>query len=49
MDGFGSGLMRRGWVKGFDFDIGGGGLRGEGLHPTPIFTIRETMTIAYIR
>jgi hypothetical protein len=32
-------LVGWGWANRFDFDIGGGGVRGGGLRYIPIFTI----------
>lgn len=49
--GWGGGMawLDGGWAKWFDFEDGGGVVKGEGLHSPPIFAIRETMTIAYIK
>ena len=36
-------------VKYYGFSVGAGPMGGGGLHSTPKFIIRETMTIAYIK
>jgi len=41
--------MGWGWANRFDFGKGGGEVEERGQRSTPIFAIRKTMTIAYIR
>ena len=41
--------LKGGWAKGFDFDKGGGRVSRGGQRNPPIFAIRKTMTIAYIK